>query len=213
VEEEATGDAAADVTADWGVSDAAPAANDWGGDAAPPADDPWAAPPATTDNVPPTQEGDKPADREQRKPRDRDQEEEDNTLTLEQYLAQKKENELIPKLEATRKANEGADDTIWKDTVPLKKTAEEDAYFVGKSKSTPKARAKKDEKVFLEIDARFERPSRGGRGGRGGDRGGGDRGSDRAPRGGRGRGGPSRGRPNGSTPVNVDDEKAFPSLS
>ena len=69
--------------------------------------------------------------------------------------------------------------------------------------------------MFLEIDAHFERPSRGGRG-RGGDRGdrpfrGGDRG-DRLFRGGsRGRGGPRR--PNGSEAVNVDDEAAFPSLS
>lgn len=74
------------------------------------------------------------------------------------------------------------------------------------AKSAPKARAKKEEKVYLEIDARFdrpERPGRGGRGGRGTDRGRGDR--------------PGRGRrgfgTNGSPVVNVDDEKAFPSLS
>ena len=74
------------------------------------------------------------------------------------------------------------------------------------TKPAPKARAKKEEKVYLEIDARFERPSRGGRG-RGGDRGG--------ERGGRGTRGQRRGsRPNGNTsPLNVDDEAAFPSLS
>ena len=81
------------------------------------------------------------------------------------------------------------------------------------SKSTPKPRAKKEEKVYLEIDARFERPARGGRGGRGGERGG-----ERGFRGGRGRGeGRGRGRgANGasaSAPLNVDDETAFPSLS
>lgn len=102
------------------------------------------------------------------------------------------------------------------------KGAEEDAYFVGKvcitypqrlyilttiqGKAAPKTRAKKEEKVYLEIDARFERPSRGGRGR--GDRSGGERG-------GRGTRGQGRGsRPNGEdSSVNVDDEVAFPSLS
>lgn len=77
--------------------------------------------------------------------------------------------------------------------------------------AAPKARTKKEEKVFLEIDARFERPARGGRGGRGGgDRGHSDRG-DRG-RGGRARG---RGRANGNSgpALNVDDQTAFPSLA
>jgi len=79
------------------------------------------------------------------------------------------------------------------------------------TKSAPKPRAKKEEKVFLEIDARFERPDRGGRGrgGRGADRGGERRGT-------RGRGGPRGGRQNnnnGAAAVNVDDQTAFPSLS
>jgi len=130
-------------------------------------------------------------------------------MTLDQYLAQKA---AAPKLEV-RKVEEGE----WKGAVPLAKP-EEDAYFVGKTKSAPKAKAKKEEKVFIEIDGRFDRPSRGGRGGRGGDRG--DRGGPRGGRGGgRGRG---EGRPreyhgsNGhasNQPVNVDDESAFPSLS
>jgi plasminogen activator inhibitor 1 RNA-binding protein len=68
-------------------------------------------------------------------------------------------------------------------------------------------RAEKKEKVYIEIDASFDRPSRGGRG-RGGDRG-------------RGRGGRGRGRGAGgygtngtqAPAVNVDDETAFPSLS
>jgi plasminogen activator inhibitor 1 RNA-binding protein len=54
-------------------------------------------------------------------------------LTLSQYLAQQKEKEsAIPKLENTRKANEGAGDDLWKDAVALSKNEEEDAYFVGK---------------------------------------------------------------------------------
>lgn len=167
----------------------------------------------------------------------REPEEEDNTLTLDEYLKKQKEKELeiVPKLE-TRMANEG-DSTIWKDAVVVnKKDEDDDAFYVGKvgdplivpaslyvltvgyqTKNTPKTRAKKEEKVFLEIDARFERPQRGGgRGGRGGDRSDrGDRGDRGERRGGRGRGGRGRGA-DGSTgggPLNVDDQTAFPSLS
>ncbi|RDB29680.1 hypothetical protein Hypma_015481 [Hypsizygus marmoreus] len=193
VEEEATVDAAAEGTNEW-AADSAPAA-DWGAPA--PADTAEAAP-AEAEKT------------EGRPRREREPEEEDNTLTLEQYLAQQKEKEsAIPKLEGTRQANEGADASIWKDVVPLQKEGE-DAYFVGKSKSAHKARTKKDEKVFLEIDARFERPDRGGRG-RGGR--GGDRGGDRARAGGRGRGGARGGRQAPAPVVNVDDQTAFPSLS
>ncbi|THH19859.1 hypothetical protein EW146_g1385 [Bondarzewia mesenterica] len=182
------------------------AVNDWAGVTAD--NDAWGVP-AEGEAAPapaaPAAEGDKP---EESRRRDRD-EEEDNTLTYEQYLAQQKEAAAaaVPKLEGIRQANEGADDALWKDVVPKeKKNEEEDAYF---AKSAPKARAKKDEKVFLEIDARFERPSRGGRG-RGGDRG---RGGER---GGRGRGarGARASRTNGSSPtIDVGDETAFPSLS
>jgi len=130
-EEAANLDAAAEgaaATTDW-AADSAPT-NDWGApDAAAPADA-WGAPDATApDATAPAQEGDKP---EGRPRRERDLEEEDNTLTLEQYLSQQKDKEsLIPKLEGTRKANEGADANIWKDVVPLQKE-DEDAYFVGK---------------------------------------------------------------------------------
>lgn len=66
--------------------------------------------------------------------REREPEEEDTTLTLDQYLAQKKEKEAnLPKIEATRQANEGLeDDKLWKDAVPITKNEEEEAYFVGK---------------------------------------------------------------------------------
>ncbi|KII93514.1 hypothetical protein PLICRDRAFT_171257 [Plicaturopsis crispa FD-325 SS-3] len=189
---------------------AAPDGDAWGapagGDSAA-----WAAPAGDADAAAPAAE-----DGEKRGRREREPEEEDNTLTLEQYLAQKKDESVVPKLEA-RKANEGAED--WKDVTPLAKGAEAE-YFAGKAKSAPKPRVKKEEKVFLEIDAHFERPSRGPpRGGRGGERGG--RGGDRGGRGtrgdrgaGRGRGAP-RGRAgnNGAANVNVDDETAFPSLS
>ncbi|KAI0348006.1 hypothetical protein BDW22DRAFT_1350134 [Trametopsis cervina] len=177
----------------------------WGAPAA--TDDAWAAPVETTAAA------DAAADEkpEGRPRREREPEEEDNTLTLEEYQKQQKEKELelVPKLEA-RKANEG-DDSIWKDAVVVSKKDEEDtAYFVGKSKSAPKSRTKKEEKVFLEIEARFERPQRGGPRGRGGE----GRG-DRPPRGGRGRGGRGRGA-NGYTggpALDVDDQTAFPSLA
>ncbi|EIM92433.1 uncharacterized protein STEHIDRAFT_164715 [Stereum hirsutum FP-91666 SS1] len=200
------------------VAEEKDASNEWGvtaTDATAAADDPWATTTTPADGaaaVAPA-EGEKPAE-EGRKPREREVEEEDNTLTYEQYLAQQKEKAEAEEKLQLREANEG--DDSWKDTLAVqKKNEEEDAYFVGKSKSAPKPRAKKEEKVFIEIDARFERPSRGGRG-RGGDRGGG-RGGER---GARGRGGPRGGgrgaRQNGApaaAAVNVDDETAFPSLS
>ncbi|KAJ7110170.1 hypothetical protein C8R44DRAFT_274963 [Mycena epipterygia] len=199
------------------TAEAAPA-GEWGAPAAEAGE--WAAPAAAAaewtsgaDDAAPAAAGATDAakpDRDGRPPRrEREPEEEDNTLTLEQYLAQQKEKDsVVPKLEGVRQANEGADANIWKDVVALEKP-EEDTYFVGKSKAAPKARAKKEEKVFLEIEARFERPSRGGPRGRGGD----DRG--RGSRGTRGTRGAPRGRPAGNnTPaVNVDDETAFPSLS
>ncbi|KAF4622844.1 hypothetical protein D9613_001846 [Agrocybe pediades] len=184
--------------------DAPASADAWANTAAPEnAVDAWAS---NVEAGAPDAEGKPERQRKEREP-----EEEDNTLTLDQYLAKKQESAVIPKLEGTRKANDGAED-VFKDAVPLTKNEEEDAYFVGKTKSAPKPRAKKEEKVYLEIDARFERPDRGGRGrGRGGDRGG-DRGGEK--RGARGRGGPRGGRQNNGAPaVNVDDQTAFPSLS
>lgn len=89
-------------------------------------------------------------------------------------------------------------------------------HFDLQTKSAPKSRTKKEEKVYIEIDARFERPERGRGRGRG-DRGRGDRG-DRERGGygeGRNRGGRyGRQNTNGSAPaLNVDDQTAFPSLT
>ncbi|KAF7320281.1 HABP4-PAI-RBP1 domain-containing protein [Mycena kentingensis (nom. inval.)] len=181
-------------------AEAAPSGGDWGAPAGGDAGD-WATPAAEGT---PAADADKP-EREGRPRREREPEEEDNTLTLDQYRAQDKTSDAVPKLEGLRKANDGTD--TWKDVVALEKSDDGESYFVGKAKAAPKARAKKEEKVFLEIDARFERPSRGGpRGGRGEGRGG--RG------GGRGRGAPrGGGRPVAAANVDVDDEKAFPSLA
>ena len=137
--------------------------------------------------------------------KERTPEPEDNTLTLEQYLAQEKEKLDVPELE-TRQVS--AD---WKDVKPLEKE-EEETYFVGKTKtSAPKARQAKERE---SVEVNFAPPpregggrGRGGRGGRGGFN------SDRPPRArgsGRGRGGRQQ---NGSSQVNVDDTSAFPALS
>lgn len=208
-EEAATNDAIAENAG------AASGLNDWNAPAADVPADNWDAPaagaaPTDSWDAPPAAEGaEKPQSGERRERRGDREEEEDNTLTFDQYLAQKRELDIVPKLDV-RKPNDGADDDVFKGAAPLQKKAEDLEYFAAKTKSAPKARTKKDEKVFIEIEARFERP-RGGRGGRGGDRGG-ERG--RGERG-RGRGGRGRGGANGyaATPVNVDDESAFPSLS
>jgi len=204
----ATVDAAAEGA--WGgAAESAPAADAWGASTENDASA-WDASAGGSAPAAPAANEDKP----ERENRRREEEEEDNTLTLDQYLAQKKEKEAaaLPEKPQGRQANEGADD-IFKDAVAIHKSGEEDAYFVGKSKNAaPKPRAKKEEKVFIEIDGRFSDSGRGqrGRGGRGGR--GGSRGDGRG--GNRGGGGGRRGQNNGpASNVNVDDESAFPSLS
>jgi hypothetical protein len=128
-EEAATNDAFAEnANAASGLNDwAAPAetpANDWAASTdAPPADD-WAAPPAT-------EGAEKPQSGEKRERRGDREEEEDNTLTFDQYLAQQreKENALVPKLDV-RKPNDGADDDVFKGAAPLQK--DELEYFAAK---------------------------------------------------------------------------------
>jgi plasminogen activator inhibitor 1 RNA-binding protein len=138
VEEAATNDAAAEGAADsaandngWGVSQ--DTSNDWGVDAGPTNDDAWGqttAPTADAELAPTSPTG-ADADKPGRERKGREPEEEDNTLTLDQYLAQKKDSDIVPKLEGVRKANDGAED-IWRDAVPLKKDQQQDTYFVGK---------------------------------------------------------------------------------
>ncbi|KZV77741.1 hypothetical protein PENSPDRAFT_746852 [Peniophora sp. CONT] len=198
-----------------GAADATAEADAWGAPAAAEGEaDPWASAAPVVEGTAPAEAGEaKNDDRRQR--RERTPEEEDNTVSYEEYLAQKAAAAEAEK-HALRPANDGADD--WTSSVQELKKSEEDAFFVGKQKAAPKAKAKKDEKVFLEIDARFERPQRGGFGGRGrGEtRGRGDgRGRGRGEGRGRGRGEARGGR--GSAPRQAaptfDDESAFPSLS
>jgi plasminogen activator inhibitor 1 RNA-binding protein len=140
VEEAATNDAAAEGATDWaatndnGWSGAQNTSNDWGVDAAPANDDAWGQTTTSTadaEPAPTSPTGAADADKSGRERKGREPEEEDNTLTLDQYLAQKKDSDVVPKLEGVRKANDGADD-IWRDAVPLKKDQQQDTYFVGK---------------------------------------------------------------------------------
>lgn len=120
---QAEGDATA--TDSW---DPVPIADDpWG--APPPSADPWGAPPAT-DGTPAVEDTKAENDR---KPGERELEDEESTMSYDQYLAQLKETttSTIPKLEGIREANEGADGA-WDDVVEHKKNEDEQAYFVGK---------------------------------------------------------------------------------
>ncbi|KAG8984179.1 hypothetical protein FRB90_005485 [Tulasnella sp. 427] len=143
--------------------------------------------------------------------------EEDNTITFEEYRAKNTGNALAGLVGSTqvRKANEGAGEDLFAGAKQLLREEEEDDFYVGKPKTqrAPKAKEVK-ERITIEIDGQFaDANSRGGRGrgrgGRGDFRGGRGRGerSDFRGRGGRGgRGGA------GQRAVNVDDKSAFPSL-
>ncbi|EJU01878.1 hypothetical protein DACRYDRAFT_22320 [Dacryopinax primogenitus] len=161
----------------------------------------------------------KPTEEAEGKPRV--EEEEDNTVSYDEYLKKQKGtpgvlDNLIPKLEVRQVGEgEGYEDGVLSrgGAEVLKK--EDQAFFAGKTKKDPVSKPKKEKPVMIEIDARFAPVERGGRGrGRGGERGGprgrGEgrgRGGAGAPRGrGVSRGGAGRG-------VDVDDAAAFPSLT
>ena len=95
----------------------------------PPSADPWGVPPEA-DNMPAA--ADEKAEND-RKPGEREPEDEESTMSYDQYLAQLKETttSAVPKLEGIREANEGADGA-WGDVVEHKKNEDEEAYFVGK---------------------------------------------------------------------------------
>lgn len=124
-EEGAVKDATAETADEWGSS--APA--DAWGDSAPA--DGAAAEGADKGSRPRRERGER-GDRGDREREPKEPEEEDNTLTLEQYLAEKKvkDDALVPKLDGFRAANDGADD-LWKDAVALEK-GDDEAYFAAK---------------------------------------------------------------------------------
>ncbi|RCH91750.1 hypothetical protein CU098_010349, partial [Rhizopus stolonifer] len=70
---------------------------------------------------------------------------EDNTKTLDEYLAEKKNASHNLRLNQGRQANEGADDSQWKNTVVLEK--EKDVFFVGKESEVKLKNKNKKEKV------------------------------------------------------------------
>lgn len=163
--------------------------------------------------------------------------EEDKTMTLDEYLAKRTDGALTGLIGSIqpRKANEGAGEDLFAGAQQvLREQNEEAEFYSGKTKAQKSAKPKEvKEKITIEIDGQFaDSNDRGGRGrgrGRGGGRGdfrggdfrggesrGGDfRGDFRGGRGGeRGRGGRGgRGRGGGQQGLNVDDQKAFPSLS
>ncbi|CAG8478088.1 5631_t:CDS:2 [Paraglomus brasilianum] len=89
--------------------------------------------------------------------------------TLDEYLAERAQRGLSVALPEPRKPNEGADDSQWRDAVPLERDDEEDVLFAGKEtsyklKSKDKTKTKKE---YIEIEQAFERPSGGSQRGRG----------------------------------------------
>jgi plasminogen activator inhibitor 1 RNA-binding protein len=120
---QAEGDAAA--TDGW---DAVPI-DPW---SAPPSADPWGVPPEG-DSIPAAQDEKAEKAENDRKPGERELEDEDSTISYDQYLAQLKDTTTptVPKLEGIREANEGADGA-WNDVVEHKKNEDDQAYYVGK---------------------------------------------------------------------------------
>jgi len=139
--------------------------------------------------------------------------------TYEEYLAEleEKKAQLGGKPEI-RKPTDAAQNKKWANAKEF--TKEEAEYFAGESREKTRIRERKQKQV-LDIDMRFneparggDRPTRGGRGGRGGDRAprGAPRGGDRAPRGDRAAAPRAARAPAGAQPVNLKDDKAFPTL-
>ncbi|KZO98359.1 hypothetical protein CALVIDRAFT_535437 [Calocera viscosa TUFC12733] len=151
------------------------------------------------------------------------EEEEDNTLSYDEYLKKQKETvalgELIPKLEPRKVGeDEGYEDGVLSRSGAAVLKKNEDDFFAGRSKKGLPTKPKKEAPVRIEIEARFAPVERGGRGrgGRGGERGG-PRGRGEGRGEGRGRGSAPRARaaaPRGGAGrgVDMDDASAFPSL-
>ncbi|KAJ1679875.1 hypothetical protein EV182_001144 [Spiromyces aspiralis] len=129
-------------------------------------------------------------------------EEEDNTITLEEYL-KNRASKASPKPKVVRKANEGVtvDAAQLKDAKPLEKA--EDELFASKLTSS-KARKNKQqkEKVHVAIEQRFNEPEGARRGGRFGREGG--------PRFGGNRRQQTQARQ--ANPINLASQDEFPSL-
>ncbi|KAI9295992.1 hypothetical protein K502DRAFT_329433 [Neoconidiobolus thromboides FSU 785] len=140
---------------------------------------------------------------------------EDNSKTLDEYYAELAAAKADKEEKEARKANEGTDDSKWKDGVVLKK-ADED-FFTGKGMKKAQKKEKVVSKTFLDIEQKFNEPQREQRenrgpreqrGGRGGQKGG--RGNNRG--GNANRGNNRGGAKNAPRPIPLNDQNAFPSL-
>ncbi|KAI8071302.1 hypothetical protein BC940DRAFT_294100 [Gongronella butleri] len=131
---------------------------------------------------------------------------EENVKTLDEYLAEKASKGLKVSLPEARKANEGSDEGKWKEAVAFTK-AEEPDFLPAKEKAAKKEKARK-EKVFVDIEQkfqekpRFSRDSRDSRDSRGAARGGRRQNNNTS-----GRRGDRR-----NNNVNLQDDAAFPTL-
>ncbi|KAF7730969.1 hypothetical protein EC973_001015 [Apophysomyces ossiformis] len=119
-------------------------------------------------------------------------EREENVKTLDEYRASQKQAPENLRRPQPRQANEGVDDSQWKDAVPFKRD-EDNTLYGGKETGMKSKNKTKKEKVFLEINQPPHRSNRG-------------RGEVRRGRGGRGRG---QGRMND---INLSDAAMFPTL-
>ena len=146
------------------------------------------------------------------------EEEEDNTISYEEYLKQKAQKSLNISAPAIRQANEGADDSKWTNDA-FTREAESAAYFAGKQKAKTAATKERKVKETLDIEQRFYQApvaSRGRGEARGRGRGGRGRGEGRgrgAPRGSSRGGSSGSGSKPSSAGLTLSDETAFPSLS
>lgn len=160
------------------------------------------------------------------------EEEEDTTVSYEEYLKQKADKAKANSTLNLRAANEGSDASKWAGE-EYTRSNQDDAYFAGVQKAKSGSQKERKQKEMLEIEQRFyQAPSTRGRGmftshrvnkyansatGEGRGRG---RGSRGAPRGGA-RGGAPRGEGRGQTrgkssqgaDLTLSDDTAFPSLS
>lgn len=158
-----------------------------------------------------------------------EEEEEDNTLSYEEYLKQKAEKALNISQPKIRAANEGADDSKWGNK-EFTRDADNDQYFAGIQKTKSSSQKERKQKETLEIEQRFYQAPAAPRGrgmschmpyvsqlmslGEGRGRGRGSRGTPRgrgAPRG-EGRARPQEKSSQGAN-LTLNDDAAFPTLS
>lgn len=92
------------------------------------------------------------------------EEEEDNTVSYEEYLKQKAEKASNATSLKLREANEGADDSKWGDQA-FSRESQNDEYFAGVQKTKSASQKERKQKDMLEIEQKFyQAPATRGRG-------------------------------------------------